>query len=146
MDIKTQQQKGTFRICKEITIDYSGFISNLLSDGLHYFSGYGFEFEVSEALYAETKSKMPNGVSFEDVYTQIVMDGGEIVFIDVEGEGDYTRYLTLDAVEKALWKFLDEEPSDSFILALDRVVNEDYDADDCDILLQHILFGECVFS
>jgi hypothetical protein len=146
MDIKTQQQKGTFRICKEITIDYSGFISNLLSDGLHYFSGYGFEFEVSESLYAETKSKMPNGVSFEDICTQIVMDGGEITFIDVEGDGEYTRSFTLDAVEKALWKFLDERPSDAFILAFERLTDEDYDADDCDVLLQHILFGEYMFS
>ena len=144
MDIKTQ--KGTFRICKEITIDYSGFISNLLSDGLHYFSYYGFEFEVSEALYAETKSKMPNGVSFEDIYTQIVMDGGGIDFVLKEGFDVQTTTLTLDVVEKALWKFLDERPSDAFILAFERLTDEDYDADDCDVLLQHILFGEYMFS
>lgn len=140
---------GTFRISKEITVDYSGFISNLFSDGLHYFGSYGFEVEADYDLYEQAKNKLSgnaNVVSFEDVYTQIVMDGGEITFIDVEGDGEYTRSFTLDAVEKALWKFLDERPSDAFILAFERLTEEEYDADDCDVLIQYILFGEYMFS
>lgn len=140
---------GTFRIRKEITVDYSGFISNLFSDGLYYFGSYGFEIERDDDLYEQAKNKLSgheNAVSFEDIYTQIVMDGGEITFVDIEGDGEYTRSFTLDAVEKALWKFLDERPSDAFILAFDRVYHEEADADDCDVLIQYILFGEYMFS
>lgn len=140
---------GTFRICKEVTISYRDFICNILSDGMHYFSGYGFRLLWNEDKYKEAKSNLSNqnlDASFEDILTEMIITGGALTFVDDEGGGEYTKPLTLDIVEKSLWRFLDEEPSDAFILAFDRVYHEEADADDCDVLLQYILFGEYMFS
>ena len=140
---------GTFRICKEVTISYRSFISNLLSDGLHYFSGYGFYTDWDKNQYRDAKERLSNqnlDATFEDILTEMIITGGALSFIDEEGDGEYTKTLTLDAVEKALWKFLDEEPNDAFIMGVGRIIEEEYDADDCDNILQHILFGECMFS
>jgi hypothetical protein len=152
---------GTFRICREVTIRYKRFISNLLSDGLENFGGYGFMIDYDQTVYEKTRevmleshtrasSKHPNvyviTLSWEDVLTQMILDGGEIVFTDVDRGGEYTTTLTLDKVEKALWKFLDEQSDDAFIMGVERIIEEEYDADDCDVILQYILFDEYMFS
>lgn len=152
---------GTFRICKSVTISYRSFISNLLSDGLENFGGYGFMIDYDQTVYEKTRerlleshtrasSKHPNvyviTLSWEDVLTQMILDGGEIIFTDIEGGGEYTTTLTLDKVEKALWKFLDERSDDAFIMGVERIIEEEYDADDCDVILQYILFDEYMFS
>lgn len=140
---------GTFRICKEVKVDYRSFILNLLSDGMHYFGGYGFRLLWNEDKYKEAKSNLSNqnlDASFEDILTEMIITGGALTFVDDEGGGEYTKPLTLSIVEKALWKFLDESPSDAFTLAFDRVYHEEGDAEDCDVLLQYILFGEYMFS
>lgn len=157
----TLTNNGTFRICKEVKVDYRSFILNLLSDGLHYFGDYGFIIDFDSDVYDKTKevllksttktsSKHPNvqviTLCYEDILTQMILDGGEIIFTDEECGGEYTAALTLDKVEKALWRFLEEEPSDAFIMGVERIIEEEYDADDCDNILQHILFGECMFS
>lgn len=141
---------GTFRISKQVTISYRDFITTILSNGLNYFEGYGFMIDTSfYNFYEEAKDKLKQqglDTCLEDVWAQILLDGGELVFKDVEGDDAYTTALTLDKVEKTLWKFLDESPSDAFTLAFDRVYHEEGDAEDCDVLLQYILFGEYLFS
>lgn len=157
----TTQTTGTFRITKEVTVKYKKFICNLLSGGLEYFKGYGFMIDYDQSVYDSTKEKMlethtkasfryPNvytiSLSWEDILTQMILDGGEIIFTDVEGGGEHTTTLTLGKIEKALWKFLDERSNEAFILVFERVNEEEYDADDCDFILQYILFGEFMFS
>lgn len=140
---------GTFRICREVTISYRSFISNLLSDGLHYFGSYGFYIDWDKNQYRDAKERLSNqnlDATLEDILTEMIVTGGSIDFVLKEGYDVQTTTLTLDMVEKALWKFLDEEPNDWFILAFDRVYHEDYDAVDCDYLLQYILFDEYLFS
>lgn len=157
---QTTQTTGTFRITKEVTVKYRKFIGNLLSGGLEYFNGYGFMIDYDQSVYDSTKEKMlethtrassthPNvytiSLSWEDILTQMILDGGEIIFTDVEGGGEHTTTLTLDKIEKALWKFLDESPDDIFIMRFENINDGEYDSDDCDVLLQYILFGEYTF-
>jgi hypothetical protein len=140
---------GTFRICKEVKVDYRSFICNLLCDGLHYFGGYGFYIDWNKNQYREAKERLANqnlDASFEDILTEMIIAGGALSFVDEEGDGEYTTDLTLSIVEKALWRFLEEEPSDAFIMGVERIIEEEYDADDCDVILQYILFGEYMFS
>lgn len=145
----TITNNGTFRICREVTISYRDFISTLLSDGMYYFSAYGFLIDWDKDKYREARSRLAENKldqTLEGIYAEMILSGGDIKFVLKEGFDVQITALTLDAVEKALWKFLEEEPDDAFILAFDRVYHEEYDANDCDVLLQYILFGECMFS
>ncbi len=145
----TNTHNGTFRICKEVTISYRDFISTILSDGIYYFSAYGFYIDWDKEKYREARSRLAKqklDQTLECIYAEMIIAGGDIKFVLKEGFDVQITPLTLDVVEKALWKFLEEEPSDAFQLAFDRVYHEESDAEDCDVLLQYILFGEYIFS
>jgi hypothetical protein len=137
--------KGTFRITQEIELDYREFINSLLCDGLYPFGDYGFELDWDEEQYKLCRDKVEHLV-LEEVQTQMILDGYAIKFIDVEGGGEYNADLTLSAIDKALWKYLDEEPKDDFILCFMRIFHGEYDVEDCELVLQYILFGEPTFS
>jgi len=139
--------KGTFSIRKEIEVDYRDFISSLLVLGKDWVCGYGFIIDYYMKSYNKAKDICVEGSFYEDILTQMVLDGGVIDFIYVENkDSEFTTEFNLEKVEKALWKYLDEQPDDAFMLAFDNIINGDYDVYDCDIVLQYILWGECVFG
>lgn len=145
----TITNNGTFRICKEVTISYRDFITTILSDGIQQFLRYGFYIDWDKDKFRDAKDRLiANKLdrTLESIYAEMIIAGDGIKFVLKEGFDVQITTLTLDTVEKALWKFLEEEPNDAFILAFDRVYHEDYDADDCDVLIQYILFGEYMFS
>jgi hypothetical protein len=137
--------KGTFRITQEIELDYREFINSLLCDGLYPFGDYGFELGWDKEQYKLCRDKVEHLV-LEEVQTQMILDGYAIKFIDVEGGGEHNADLTLSAIDKALWKFLGEEPKDDFILCFNRIFHGEYDMEDCELVLQYILFGEYTFA
>lgn len=140
---------GTFRICREVTISYRDFISTILADGIYYFVQYGFFIDWDKEKFREARSRLAENKldrTLESIYTEMIISGGGIDFVLKEGFDVQTTTLTLDMVEKALWRFLDEEPNDAFLLAFDRVYHGVYDAGDCDVLLQYILFDQYMFS
>lgn len=112
-------------------------LNTSLCDGLSYFCGYGFEIEYNKEQYKEAKEKL-NNPCFEDVLIQILKDGHDITFVDVENDGEETSVLTLAT-------FLDRYsfvPDDT----IKALKDGDYDATDADNFLQYILFSEITFG
>jgi hypothetical protein len=127
----------------EINIDIREMLDAILSDGLHYFGGYGIEVAYDSAEYRDAKQSLldanSNSIySFEDILTQIVMRGGALHFIDVEGDGEYTTYLNLDLIKQNLPKV------DKAVLI--QTMDGDGDAGTADTVLQQLLYGEVIFG
>lgn len=117
-------------------------IHDCLCDGLHYFSSYGIEVKVSKRAYNDARTEIKQeGVElcYEDVWIQVLKDGGSIAFIDVENAGDMTGFLSLS--DSTLNNFA-KVPFQNII----NLLNEEYDAGDCDTILQTLVWGEVVFG
>ncbi len=105
-------------------------------------SNSGIELEYDEQDYAKAKAALKEAgkeCCFEDVLMEILRDGNKLTFVDEEGEGEYTRTITMkevhERVEKAPFRHL-----------LD-CVNEDTDATTADIIIQSVLYdGEIIFG
>jgi hypothetical protein len=69
---------------------------------------------------------------------QILKDGGTLMFIDEECEGDNNVDLTLAMVHSGVVK--------APIKHLMDYINENDDAETADVIIQSVLFGEIVYS
>lgn len=109
----------------------------LLCDGLYFFGGYGFALDYSQEEYQLARMDLSDP-TIEDVQKQMLLMGYGLTFTDLEGEGDQTTILTYDLIKEKLPSC----PAKN----VQNILNEEYDAEDCDIVLQHILFGEIVYG
>jgi len=107
-----------------------------------YFSGYGIQLEYDDNHYKQAKENLIKARKekpcLEDVWLQMLVDGNSLKFEDVEGDGEYTRVLTLKDIREKL----PTAPFDNLKALLDG----DGDVTDEDIVLQHILYGELIFG
>ena len=110
---------------------------NALCNGLGYFFSYGFSFETIKHQADEARKKLTNPC-YEDLLMQILKDGGTLIFIDEEGEGDNNVDLTLEMVHKGVVK--------APIKHLMDFVNEEDDAETADVVIQSVLFGEIIYG
>lgn len=111
--------------------------------GTGYMDGYGIEMECDRSQYKSSKEHLlemdPNKfICYEDVLMQVLRDGGELTFIDHEGDGDMTRSIALQDVYERMSKV----PSTTIMNF--NSLNDD--AEDADILLQTIFFEEVIFG
>ena len=128
-----------------------------LCDGMHYIGGYGLEFDYEEADYKKAKKslqkkidegKTPEDVSVfgtekpeicrENVWMEILRNGGKLKLIDVEGEGDNTREITLADVHERVQK--------TPLNHLQDAIDESGDADTGDVIIQTVFFEEIIFG
>lgn len=108
--------------------------------GTGYWNGYGLEFSWDENDYKNAREKLNmKSLAVEDVLLQILKDGKYITVIDIEGEGQYSRDISLqniiDRVSKTPLKTLCE-----------MVVFETDDTNTADVILQTVFFEEVVFG
>lgn len=106
-----------------------------------WFSGYGLKFECDDKAYDAARKKLKDaGVSpcIEDVYLQIVKDGGELKVVDMEGEGENNGSFTLQ-------KIVDNISTTPFDHMADYL-NEQDDITTADVILQSILYREVIFG
>ncbi len=110
-------------------------LCNIMGTG--YFSGYGLEFVWDEDAYQEARKKLENPC-LEDVILQIIEDGGTLGVIDHECEGEYDAHIDL----KILLERMELVPARNLL----NIINEEDDADDADIVLQTLFYGEVIFG
>jgi hypothetical protein len=110
---------------------------NALCNGLGYISGYGLAIDFEKKDYAAAKSKLKNPC-YEDVFMQILRDGGTLTLVDEEGDGDMTRTITLNDVHERV-------PKTEMSHLMD-MVNENDDATTADVILQTVFFNEIIFG
>jgi hypothetical protein len=121
------------------------FICNLLCNGMYYFSGYGIQLNYSRKGYELTKeSSTLSDPAWEDVLTQMIIDGYTLHFDDIEGDGEMNADLTLQSVEDGLKNLYGVNPT--FTNAVDTLLAEEDDAETCDVILQCILYGDIIFG
>lgn len=133
----------TITITVPMEIDIREMLDTIFADGLHYFGGYGIELDCEDADYKAAKQSLLDAnpssiICVEDVMTQIVMRGGSIHFLDVEGDGEYTKYLNLDLISQNLPKV-----NNAFLI---QTMDGDGDAGTADVILQQLLYGEVIFG
>ena len=110
---------------------------NALCNGLDYFQGYGFDLDYDADQYYKAREKLKSPC-FEDVLMQLLRDGGQLIFKDVENEGDMTRIVTL--------KDIHERVQNAPIKTLIEMADQEDDAITADIILQTVLFNEILLG
>ena len=122
-------------------------LHSAFSDGLHFFGSYGIVIDYSDTDYQKAKGALiangtdPDSLCREDVFVQMIRQGSSIEFIDDEADAEddgQTARLNLDTIE-ANW---DAIP----LRYIAAVQDEDYDANDADLILQHLLWRDAVFG
>jgi len=113
-----------------------------LCDGTHYLGGYGLSGpEVDNELYFAAKSKLEaegKDTCQEDIWMQALKDGACLTIFDEEGDGEYTSSITIQDVYERVPMCREKE--------LLNIHNEEYDAEDADVLIQYVFFQEIVFG
>lgn len=113
---------------------------NVLCDGLDYCSYFGSVSSCNKEDYATARKNfmMTNlSVCIEDVLLQILRDGGKLQYIDNEDESMNCQISMQDVYDR-----ISLVPIDT----LNDMINGEYDAETCDIILQTILFKEVIFG
>jgi NAD(P)H-dependent flavin oxidoreductase YrpB (nitropropane dioxygenase family) len=116
-------------------------LCNAVGTGL--IGGYGLKMGYDEEEYRQArelfKKEKPNETPcWEDVLMEILRSGNQLTLIDEEGDGEYTRSITLQDVH--------ERVSTVSGRALLNIIQEQDDADDADIVIQTVFFKEVVFG
>jgi len=116
---------------------------NSLCNGLGYIGGYGLELTFEDADYEKAKTtlkkKTPNEtICYEDVLMQILREGGELVLIDHEYDGEYTSRIKLEDVH--------ERVALTPIRHLTDAINENDDAETADCIIQSVFYKEVIFG
>lgn len=105
--------------------------------GTGYMNGYGIELQYDSTQYASSRKKLSDPC-FEDVLIQMLKDGYSLTMLDVEGEGENTKAITMrdiyDRVQLMPLKHLTD------------MINEEDDAITADVLLQTVFFNEIIFG
>ena len=110
-------------------------LCNIMGTG--YFNGYGLEFTWDDDAYGEARKKLQNPC-LEDVILQIIKDGGILGVIDHECEGEYDAHIDLKAIQERM----ELVPAKNLL----NIINEEDDADDADIVLQTLFYGDVIFG
>ena len=119
------------------TTESEEYFYNALCNGLSYISDYGLAVDFEKKEYDAAKVKL-NNPCYEDVFMQILRDGGTLTLVDEEGEGDMTRTITLKDVHERV-------PKTEMSHLMD-MVNENDDATTADVILQTVFFNEIIFG
>ena len=111
-----------------------------LCDGLHYFSAYGLDFSYNNEDYIKAKRyfnfENDDLICWQDVIMKMLELKLPVSIIDEE-TGEYDVLLDIDKLY-----------SNVHLVPLHNIVNiieENYDAEDCDVFLQSVFFKEVVF-
>lgn len=110
---------------------------NALCNGLPQMQGYGIGIDYEASDYADARSKLISP-AYEEVFMQILRDGGRLTMVDVEGEGDMTRSICLADVHERV----QQTPHRHLM----NMVKENDDADTADAILQTVFFSDIIFG
>jgi len=110
---------------------------NALCNGLSYIGGYGLSVDFNAKEYKAAKMKLTNAC-YEDVFMQMLRDGGTLTLIDEECDGEYTRSINI--------KDIHERVQNTETSHLMDMVNGYDDATTADVILQSVFFNEVIFG
>ncbi len=111
-------------------------------EGNNYFHGYGIELQYDRHKYQEAKAKLKqqnpkNGIGYEDILMQMLKDGAELQYIDLEGD-THSDIITLPLIH--------ERVSKAPAHAITEMIDEVDDVVTADIIIQTVFYNEVIFS
>jgi hypothetical protein len=111
----------------------------LCDSGIHM---HGLEFTFDKDVYKASQETWIKANAtrpcYEDILMQMLRDGHSIAIIDTEGDGEYDSVITMQDVYERM-------PLVHYSRLI-QMLEEDYDADTTDVVLQTIFFGEVIFG
>ena len=110
---------------------------NALCNGLGYMGGYGLSIDYNAKDYKAAKEKLTNPC-YEDVFMQMLRDGGTLTLVDIECDGEYTRSITIKDIHERVQK--------TDIKHLMDMIKENDDAITADVIIQTVFFNEVIFG
>lgn len=120
---------------------FADILANIIAT--NFFEGYGIQLNYAQNHFDSARRKVVKKIknhTIEDIWMQILADGNELIFEDVEGEGAETKSITIKDFER-----IDKLPIKALMEVLDEE-NGDPDAYTYDTLLQHLLYGKEIFA
>jgi hypothetical protein len=119
------------------------FFHNALCNSMGEVCGYGLSFGYDgkeyKAAAKKLKDESPNSeICREDVWMQILKDGGSLYLIDDEDDDEEKHIVTLKDVHKKV--------SEVDVRHLTDMINENDDAYTGDAIIQTVFFGEIVYG
>lgn len=116
---------------------------NALCNGLGYVeNGYNLELTYNKQHYQTANKNIINTGTdnwcVEDILMQILRDGNTLTMVDIEGDGEYTRSITLQDVH--------DKVQNTQLNHLQAMINEQDDVITADVILQTVFFDEIVFG
>jgi hypothetical protein len=108
-----------------------------LCNALDYMSGYGLDLEFDREQYKTAKAKL-NNPCYEDILMQILRDGGELIMVDIEGDGTYNSTINIQDVH--------ERVKNMPLNHMFDMIQEQGDATTADVLLQTVFYSDIVFG
>lgn len=112
-------------------------LSDFLSTALYGSSWASADYDESDKESIEIQSEFFDEPSFEDVLASILLGGKTITIIDDEEEKEYKLDL-----KTLLNGFNKVAKSEDYRHHVWNIINQDYDFNDADIVLQFAIFGE----
>lgn len=116
------------------------FFETALCNGPMIMGDSGLSLETVDAEYKAAKAKLKEGgadVCLEDVYMQILRDGGKLLIVDHEGDGEYNAEITMELIHERL----PNAPQDT----LWEMQNEYDDAATGFTLIQQVAYNKVIF-
>lgn len=116
---------------------------NALCNGIGYVTSYGLEFDYEESDYKKAKedwikSHENESPCREDVWMQILKNGGKLTLIDIECEGEYTKSINIKDIHERV-----QLTNARHLLAM---AHENDDAITADCILQTCFYKEIIFG
>ena len=117
---------------------------NALCNGLGYVQSYGLDLQYDEQEYKDAKLKLqslkPNEtICYEDVFMQILKDGGKLNLRDDEDQlENEDNYITLEDVH--------ERVANTPTHHLFDMINGNDDADTGDVIIQQVFLNDVIFG
>lgn len=108
-----------------------------LCNGMSELAYSGLSLDYSSDAYKVARAKLV-GPCREDVWVQILRDGGELTLVDSEGDGDYTRSIRLTDVHNNI--------SLTPISHLVDMINGNDDSTTAFAIIQAVFYKEVVFG
>lgn len=128
-----------------------------ICNGADYIQAHGVELDYEAIDYKQAKKNLQEklgkgevphemyvfpgnspAICIEDVLMQILRDGNKLKLIDHEGEGEYTRTITLADVHERVQK--------TPVRHLMDAINENDDATTADVIIQTVFLNEVIFG
>lgn len=110
---------------------------NSLCNSISEMNYHGLHLDYDDDEYKKSREKLTSPCR-EDVWMEMLRDGYKLMLVDDEGDGEYTRSITLEDVHNKVQLTPLEH--------LTNMINENDDCETGDVIIQTVFYGDIIFG